>query len=292
MKILPFKIAKPVNESFWIQHDDLPHFYDALHRHDEFQITLILESTGNVIAGNQIKEFQPGDIFVFGAGLPHVLRNTTEYYDNDESYRAKSISVYFEWEVFGRSFLKLPETKPLADFIRKTERGIFFPGSDHKMIAERLNQVTHTTEFERLLSLLQILNMLVHSEKSEILAAEGLYNKLNETDEKRLNAIFNFTLNEYHRPISLEEVAGISNMTVNSFCRYFKQRTRKSYIDFLNEYRIGQASKLLQTEEAGISEICYRVGFGNLSNFNRKFKQINNCTPGEFRIKQRVMIKS
>jgi AraC-like DNA-binding protein len=292
LKILPFKIAKPVNESFWIQNDNLPHFYDVLHRHDEFQITLIQESFGNVIAGNQIKEFSPGDIFVFGGGLPHVFKNGPNYYDNDESYRAKSVSVYFEWKVFGKSFLNLPETKPLADFIRHTERGIFFPQSYHQEIAKKITQLPQTIELGRLLLLLQILNLLINSQKSEILATEGLYNNLKETDEKRLDAVFKFTLNEYHRPISLQEVAGISNMTVNSFCRYFKQRTRKSYIDFLTGYRIGQACKLLQTEESGVLEICYRVGFNNLSNFNRKFRQINNCAPKEYRSRQRSMMNS
>ena len=287
MKILPFKIAKPVNESFWIQNDQLPHFYDVLHRHDEFQITLIQESTGNVIAGNRIKEFRPGDIFVFGAGLPHVFRNGPAYYNNQESLRAKSISVYFEWEVFGKSFLTMPETKSLADFIQKSERGIFFQAAHHQKSGEMLIQLTQTFGYDRLLLLLQLLNHLLHSEKGEILATEGSYNNLKETDEKRLDAVFKFTLNEYHRQISLQEVAEISNMTINSFCRYFKQRTRKSYIDFLAEFRIGQACKLLQTEETGISEICYRVGFNNLSNFNRKFKHINNCTPKEYRKKQK-----
>lgn len=288
MKILPFKIAKPVNESFWIQNDNLPHFYDVLHRHDEFQITLILESTGNVIAGNQIREFQPGDIFVFGAGLPHVFRNGPAYYHNDEALRAKSISAYFEWNVFGKSFLSMPETKSLAEFIEKSERGIFFPSAHHSEIGKLLIQLSNTFGYDRLLLLLQILNRLLRSEKSELLATEGSYNNLKETDEKRLDAVFKFTLNEYHRPISLQEVAEVSNMTVNSFCRYFKQRTRKSYIDFLTEYRVGQACKLLQTEDSGISEICYRTGFSNLSNFNRKFKQINNCTPKEYRIKQKL----
>ena len=104
MKILPFKIAKPVNESFWIQNDHLPHLYDILHQHDEFQISLIQESTGNAIAGNRITEFEPGDIFVFGARLPHAFRNDADYYTPENQLQARALSVYFEWEVFGSSF--------------------------------------------------------------------------------------------------------------------------------------------------------------------------------------------
>ena len=97
-----------------------------------------------------------------------------------------------------------------------------------------------------------------------------------------------FTLKEYHRPVSLDEIAGVANMTVNSFCRYFKTRTRKSYLNFLTEFRIGQACKLLQQEEYSIADVGFRVGFGNLSNFNRKFKELNGCTPKEYRLKLRL----
>lgn len=286
MKILPFKIAKPVNESFWIQQEKLPHLYDILHQHDEMQITLIQESTGTVIAGNRICEFVPGDIFVFGYKLPHAFRNDPAYYHPENELTARSTSVYFEWNVPGADFWKLPETKILHDFATKAERGIFFPALQHLQLAADIQKLAAVTEIDRLILLLSVLKQLACSPHSVMLSTEGAYNKLNENDEKRLDAVYRFTMNEFHRSINLKEIAGIANMTVNSFCRYFKTRTRKSYLDFLTEYRIGQACKMLQQEEISISEIAYRVGFGNLSNFNRKFKELNGCTPKEFRLKQ------
>ncbi len=288
MKILPFKIAKPVNESFWIQNDHLPHLYDILHQHDEFQITLIQEGTGNVIAGNCIHEFRPGDIFVFGSKLPHAFRNDPVYYNTDNQLLARSFSVYFEWKTLGSVFLGLPETKTLTDLMQKTERGIFYGGKNNQEIAHNLIKLGNENELDRLILLLTILNQLANSTHKQILATEGTYNNMNETDEKRMDAVYRFTLNEFHRPILLNEVAMVANMTVNSFCRYFKTRTRKSYLDFLTDYRIGQSCKLLQQEEYSISEICYHVGFGNLSNFNRKFREINHCTPREYRKKQEL----
>lgn len=288
MKILPFKIAKPVYQSVWVQNEKLPHLYDILHQHIEFQITLIKKSTGNIIVGNQIVAFQPGDIFVLGSGLPHALRNDPVYYQNDTDLFAHAISIYFETEVFGASFWNLPETQSLKEYIRLADRGIHYPAAFHGEEAGIIEAISEEREIRRLTLLLDLLTRLSESGNEKILTTEGAYNKLNETDEKRLDAVFRFTLNEFHRPINLEEVAGVSNMTVNSFCRYFKTRTRKSYVNFLTEYRIGQACKLLQQEEVSISEICYRVGFGNLSNFNRKFKVMNGCTPNEFRRKQEL----
>jgi len=286
MKILPFKIAKPVNESFWIQHDSLPHLYDILHQHDEIQITLIHESTGTTIAGNSICEFQPGDIFVFGNKLPHAFRNDPAYYNPDNKLHARSMSVYFEWNVTGTTFWELPETRMLADYALRTERGIFYAANTHKHIAENIEKLATVKEIDRLILLLTVLKQLATSTDQVILSTEGAYSKLNENDEKRLGDIYRFTMNEFRRIINLEEVAGIANMTVNSFCRYFKTRTRKSYLDFLTEYRIGQACKLLQQAEFSVADIAYQVGFSNLSNFNRKFKEINDCTPKEFRKKQ------
>ncbi|PTN07433.1 AraC family transcriptional regulator [Mangrovibacterium marinum] len=288
MKILPFKIAKPVNESFWIQNDHLPHLYDILHQHDEFQITLIQESTGNAIAGNRICEFSPGDIFVFGGKLPHAFRNDAVYYDPANYLQARALSVYFEWNVLGASFWALPETKELQDLVHRAEQGIFFPAKANRAIAAKIEELATATATDRLILLLTVLKQLTTTEHFEILSTGGAYNNLNETDEMRLDAIYRFTLKEYYRPISLQEIADVAHMTTNSFCRYFKTRTRKSYLDFLTEFRIGQACKLLQQEEFGIADIAVQVGFGNLSNFNRKFKQLNDCTPKEYRNKLRL----
>ncbi|MBP1618780.1 MAG: AraC family transcriptional regulator [Bacteroidetes bacterium] len=286
MKILPFKIAKPVNESFWIQREDLVHMYDILHQHDEMQITLIREGTGTLIAGNRVCEFVAGDIFVFGYKLPHAFRNDPAYYHPENGLVARSTSVYFEWNVPGQTFWNLPENRLLTEFAAKTERGIFFPANTHWQLASDIEKLAEVTEIDRLILLLSVLKQLALSPNAVMLSTEGAYSKLNENDEKRLDAVYRFTMNEFHRTINLDEIAGIANMTVNSFCRYFKTRTRKSYLDFLTEYRIGQACKMLQQEEMSIADIAFHVGFGNLSNFNRKFKEINGCTPREFRMKQ------
>jgi AraC-like DNA-binding protein len=251
------------------------------------QITLIREGTGTLIAGNRICEFVAGDIFVFGYKLPHAFRNDPAYYHPENGLVARSTSVYFEWYVPGHTFWELPENRLLKEFAAKAERGLFFPASTHSELASDIERLAGVTEIDRLILLLSVLKQLALSPNAVMLSTEGAYSKLNENDEKRLDAVYRFTMNEFHRTINLDEVSGIANMTVNSFCRYFKTRTRKSYLDFLTEYRIGQACKMLQQEEMSIADIAYQVGFGNLSNFNRKFKEINGCTPGRFRMKQR-----
>jgi AraC-like DNA-binding protein len=283
MKILPFKIPKTSQESFRLQVDHQQHFYDYLHQHPEVQMSLILESEGKLIAGDYIGTFKPGDIFLIGANLPHVFRNDPKYYHDGESNPAHMISVFFEWQSFGDKFLSLPEMKGLHEFARLSERGLLINDPLANRVSQLMKHLFRTSDMDRFIVLLKILNILANSSDVTPLASSGVYHEFDEIDGKKLDSVYRFTMAEFHRKIHLEEVADIANMTVNSFCRYFKRRTRKSYVDFLTEIRIGQACKLLQQKDLSISQICFEVGFSNLSNFNRKFRELNALTPSEFR---------
>lgn len=283
MKILPFKIPKTSNESFRLQVDDNKYFYDYLHQHPEAQLTAILSSEGKVIAGDYIGNFKPGDVFLIGPNLPHVFRNDQKYYKDETDQRAQSITVFFEWQSFGDKFLALPELKGLHEFSKLSERGLAIRDPLGARVKQLIQKMFQKNEMDRLIILLKILNLLTNSSEKEPLASSGAYSDYDENDGKKLGDVYRFTMREYHRKIQLEEIAEVAHMTTNSFCRYFKKRTRKSYIDFLTEIRIGQAKKLLQQGDLSISQISYEVGFNNLSNFNRKFKEVCSITPTEFK---------
>jgi AraC-like DNA-binding protein len=283
MKILPFKIPKTSQESFRLQEDHEVHFYDNLHQHPEIQLTLILESDGKVIVGDFIGAFKPGDIFLIGPNLPHVFRNDQKYYDNQREGQAHSLSLFFEWKTFGETFLSMPEMAHLNELAKSSERGLLIQEPIKSRVAQLIKHMFKKTGMDRIIVLLKILNILSSNKSMEPLASSGVYSDFDEQDGRKLAAIYRFTMNEFHRKISLDEVAYLAHMTTNSFCRYFKKRTRKSYVDFLTEIRIGHARKLLQQNDLSISQISMEVGFNNLSNFNRKFRSVCSITPTEFR---------
>jgi len=283
MKILPFKIPKTSQESFRLQEDHEVHFYDNLHQHPEIQLTLILESDGKVIVGDFIGAFKPGDIFLIGPNLPHVFRNDQKYYDNQREGQAHSLSLFFEWKTFGETFLSMPEMAHLNELAKSSERGLLIQEPVKSRVAQLIKHMFKKTGMDRIIVLLKILNILSSNKSMEPLASSGVYSDFDEQDGRKLADIYRFTMNEFHRKISLDEVAYLAHMTTNSFCRYFKKRTRKSYVDFLTEIRIGHARKLLQQNDLSISQISMEVGFNNLSNFNRKFRSVCSITPTEFR---------
>ena len=279
MRVLPFKIPKAAESAFHIQVDDEPYFYDTLHQHPEFQLTLIEQSTGSFIHGDYLGSFAPGDVFVIGANVPHVFRCDERYYAQEQPGSARALTLFFDQRTFGTPFLELPEARALTEFMTIAQRGLKVNPWLAEQIAFMIRQLFEVQGMEKLILLLQILNRLASGEDYELLTSAGPVKGLKESEGKRLNDIFHFTMKEYTRPIKLEEVAAIAFMSPSAFCRYFKQHTRKTYLDFLNEYRIGQACRLLMETDMAVSEVCYESGFNNLSKFNRKFKAVTGVTP-------------
>jgi len=186
MKILPFKIPKTTQESFRLQEDCVPHFYDYLHQHPEIQLTLILSSEGKVIAGDYIGTFKPGDVFLIGPNLPHVFRNDAKYYNSSTETAAHSVSVFFEWQSFGEKFLSMPELKGLQEFNKHSERGLYIKDPIKNRIAHLIKQLFRTNDMDRLIVLLKILNILSGAKDVTPLASSGIYNDFDEIDGKKL----------------------------------------------------------------------------------------------------------
>ncbi len=280
MKPLLFRIPKTETESFRVQIDDLPYFYDTLHFHPEWQITLMLESTGTQFVGDNVARFQAYDIYFLGSNLPHVFRNDAEYYSS--SMRAHSISIYFRGDILGENFFDIPETLHLKSLLTEASRGFRIRNVEANKLTALIESITHKKGFDKLLTFLEILNAISVSPHKEFLSSIAYQSTQKEADNQRINDVFEFLMRNYERDVSLDEVAGIANMTPNAFCRFFKLRTRKTFSAFLNDIRIGHACRMLQSGDNSVLEVCYANGFNNVSNFNRQFKNRTKMTPSVY----------
>jgi AraC-like DNA-binding protein/quercetin dioxygenase-like cupin family protein len=280
MKVVPFQIPKGTEEAFRVQVDDLPHLYNHLHQHPEIQLTLIKESNGTLIAGDYVGPFHAGDVFVIGGNQPHVFRNDEKFFKKRS--KAVAITIFFDETTFGQNFWLLEEMKSLQQFLKNSSGGFRITGRKKKLLAEKLVSIVNAKGIERLIIFLEILKMFASRKEMYPLAKPVIQRNIKSYDGSRLNKVIEFTFKEFQRPITLKEAAGLANLTPEAFCKYFKTRTRKTYINFLNEIRVNHACRLL-TEDKSISGICYDCGFMNLSNFNRIFKKIKQVSPGEWR---------
>lgn len=277
MKILPFKIPKTQNIGLIYQEDKEQYFYDKFHQHEEIQLCIIVRGEGTLVVGDTINKYSSGDVLVIGSNLPHVFKSDASVIK--ESFM---ISLFFTKDSFGKNFFLLDDFKELIPFFEKSTSG-FRLLENREQVMDILLELQQSSNLNRFIGLLQVLKILVNSKTVEL--ANFIYpKKYTDNEGKRMRNVMDFTMNNFDKNIDLYEIAEKANMTPNAFCRYFKQRTNKTYFTFLNELRIENACKLLMSENTlAISEIAYQCGFNNLSNFNRKFKEIKAISPSRYR---------
>jgi AraC-like DNA-binding protein len=285
MKVLPFKVPVSEETSFLVQVDRMKHFYDKFHHHREVQITWIQKSHGSLLMGNTIATFAENDLLVIGANVPHSFRNDEIFYQKNKKLAAEATSILFDENAFGKYFFDLPEMKNIKNFIKNADKGYRINGKTKEEIIAQLKVMEEKNGTERFLILMEILNRLSFSKEVELLSNLSFLGNPTSSESKKLEMVFQYMLDHHQRTIKLEEVAKIANLSVSAFCRFFKLRTRKTFSQFVNEFRISVACKKLLLDDFSISEICYEVGFTNLSNFNRQFKKITGFTPSQYVVK-------
>lgn len=269
MKVLPFKILKTREQNLLFQEDRNMILYELLHQHEEIQISLIEKGAGNLLVGDTFTSFQEGDIIVFGKNLPHVLKS-------DEL--CSMVSIFFTKECFGKDFFNLPDLEEISSFLDESDKGILVC-SNHDKIKKLFAEFAEASKLNRFQLFLNILEVINNSEKKQL--SSFLYNKeLSLNEGKRMSLVFDYLMKNVDKEVSLQEVAAVAAMSKNAFCRYFKQRTNKTFFQFLIEIRIERACGLLiKNPDLSITEVSELCGFKNLSNFNRKFKEIKSVSP-------------
>ncbi|WMI65232.1 AraC family transcriptional regulator [Aestuariibaculum sp. YM273] len=280
MKVLPFKIPKPENEALVYQEERLRVLYDQLHQHSEIQISYVEKGAGTLIVGDTINDFSPNDILVLGSDVPHVFRTDVNFSEETVVY-----TLFFDRNCFGKHFFDLPDLESIHDFFTDSEYGMKILTRKNKLTKLFL-KLKNQNKVQRIGTLLRIIDHITKAEKTAI--SSFVYKKKYTDDEgKRMNDVFNYAMENYMEPITLEEISEVANMSKNAFCRYFKKRTNKTFFQFLIEIRIENACKLIYNNPdhsiSSISELC---GFQNTANFNRKFKEIKGVTPSHFRLQR------
>jgi AraC-like DNA-binding protein len=272
MKVLPFKIPKPHQDAFFFQIDDGLMFYDKLHQHEEIQVSYIIEGDGTLIVGDTINFYRQGDILVIGSHIPHVFKSDSEISNS------RMLTLFFTKNSFGIDFFNLEELKELQQFFKRSKHG-FEVTSKKTQIKNLFLQLEKSSKLNQFLILLQLLKIAATANYKSL--SSFIYDKkYSDNEGKRMRNVFEFTMNHFDKEVSLKDISEVANMTKNAFCKYFKKRTNKTYIQFLNELRIEHACKLLQHKsEHSISEIAEASGFSNISNFNRQFKATLGMTP-------------
>ncbi len=284
MKLIVERLNKDAKSSFVLQKDVYSHYPTPWHYHPEYELVLVLKSSGEKIIGDHMSSFSDGDLAFLGPNLPHVYHNNQVYYEEDSTLTAEAIVIHFNIDFLGNNFFNLPEMDSIAAFLKESIMGFSILGRTRIMVAQKMNDMLEMSGPERIITLLSLLNQLAITDEKSKLASPGFTQNFKASGSEQITEVCDFIMKNFASDLTLNQVAEIANMSPNAFCKFFKQRTRKTFINFLNEVRVGYSCKLLSAEQYNISEICYLSGFHNLSNFNRQFIRIVNKTPYQYKM--------
>lgn len=276
--ILLQKNTKSTLQSFTVRHAQVPHMYNQWHYHREIELMYVIQGSGTRYVGESIQPFFPGDMVLVGSYVPHFWQNDDLYFQELPEVQAELILVQFVDDFMGDAFA-LPEMIHITKLFERALHGLQFNGETRDQAADLLWSIARDNGKNKIIELIELLDLFAKSTDSRLLSDLSYHQKLPDQPSERIQHVCSYLVQNYKRPIALQEVASLINMTEKAFCRFFKKSTQKTLVQFINELRISHACKLLLTGEYSVGEICFESGFGNLSNFNRVFKQITGQTP-------------
>ena len=270
------------NRSFSIRKDSIPNINNRWHCHKEVELIHFHRGSGTQFVGDSIRRFTAGDVVLVGTNLPHYW-----YYDRHENETGEppcppqpySTVVHFTEDFWGAPFLALPENKPVKDVLDRARRGLALTGTVGEEVARHMEKLYRASESYKIISLIECLLIASEADEASNLTSLGFQYVASDAETERLNTIYTYTMSHFHEKIRLHEVASLAGLAPNSFCRYFKSRTGKSYSQFLLEIRVGHACKLLIKDTMTIKQICFESGFNNFTCFYKKFKLITGKSP-------------
>lgn len=265
----------------WYEHD-YPFELACWNHHPQFEIHLIRQGSGRFFAGDYIGHFDAGHLALIGPGLPHDWSIDLA---PGECIPGRDVVLQFD----GESLLKLRETLPELDDLQglfaRARQGIEFSGATQRQAIELLETIGHSSGLKRLwlfLSLLQTLDSAPAAD-SRLLASQQYAPMLDSLTTERMSQVFDYILKDLNDELRMSVIARQLDMSEPAFSRFFKRTTGHTFVDLTRKLRIQRACRLLLQSRLSIAEICFDVGYANLSNFNRHFRHEMLETPSEYR---------
>ncbi len=283
MKPVNVKLSKPPQSSFKFKKIQLKALEFNWHYHPEYEIMFMVGSRGKRFIGDNISYYNEGDLFVIGPNLPHTWYSPPGVLGKRQYHEA--ILIQFRENFAGLNVKEVPELVSVQQLFSEAARGLQIRGETRRKVIQKILAMEKADGLERLINLLSILGILAKANKQDKhpLSSIEFTHPLQPKEQSRIDKVCTFINENYKKPLRLKDVASIANMSTTAFSRFFKKSTGKTFVNYVNELRIGWACKLLIETEMTVSEIAYEVGFNNLSNFNRRFYERHKMSPRRYR---------
>lgn len=279
MDLLYQNLESLEDSTFKCLHIRRKHHLVPLHYHPEIEIMFNMEGIGTRVVGNSVQSYDQGDFVLVGSNTPHVWKSAPEHYlDNNLQVECLVLFIPDQLPLFD-----LRELHPIKKLLNDSKRGIYFPDVHVPVLSRKLKKIHNSHGITRIINVLELLFEMANLKGTSYLSTPQLSTEHDQRDFDRLSTCIDYILRNYDQKIELKDLADLANMTTNSFCRYFKKRTTKTFSQYLIELRISKATRLLMDSDWSIRQIAFSCGFNSLSNFNQHFRQLKQMSPVEYR---------
>ncbi|MDR6735465.1 AraC family transcriptional regulator [Sphingobacterium sp. 2149] len=268
--------------SFNARRDNTPQYHNLWHYHEELELIYFAKGSGTQFIGDSVRRFESGDITLVGSNLPHYWLFDAIYLQQEKAECADIRVIHFKENFWGNDFINLPENKAIKELIRVSKRGISLAAHSRLKTMQLIDAILTTTGTSRIIHLLEILTCISAEEKHDLLTSATFTIQLQDQDANRMQVAMHFIGENYRDQIRLHDLASLTGMTPNSFCRFFKSQTGKTLFQFLIEMRVKTACNLLIENKQTVKQICFEAGFQNFSSFHKYFKTVTGTTPLNF----------
>jgi len=265
----------------WHEHD-YPSPVARWNYHPEYELHLIRKGTGKFIVGDHIGTFEAGHVALVGSGLPHDWVSDLE---PGEVLRGRDALIQFDGKWVEQAASIIPEMAEVKPLLEQSSRGIEFLGRSAELAAASINAMGTSAGLARLHHLFELLTVLARAPREErrYLADEWFRPQLDSQAAAVVDIVLEYVFSNHAGSVKMSEAAALVGMSEPTFSKYFKRATGQNFSDLVRKLRLAHARRLLEHSGKAISDICYEVGFSNLSNFNRHFLKDAGVTPREYR---------
>jgi AraC-like DNA-binding protein len=249
------------------------------HHHDEYELHLIVASSGKAFVGDYIGYFQPGHLVLTGPRLPH---NWITMDVPEGGIPVRDLVIQFPHAPLEEAAGRIPELAEVLPLLERARHGVEFFGLSKE--AEALwRRVKASRGLARMGAFLELMGLLARCTDYRLLSNAQLKSVDNDQQLGQIDAIVSRVMDNLAKPVSAAELAAELGMTESRFSRFFRRATGNTFTDFVNLVRINRACQLLMESDRYVTQICWEVGFRNIANFNRRFHDIKGMTPTQFR---------
>ncbi len=271
----------PSHSIRWLDHD-YPSEIAKWQYHPEIEIHLIRKSHGSYIMGDRIGEFEPGQVAIVGAEIPHDWMSDLQ---PGEVFENRDAVIQFLPEWLESCMTVIPEIADVRKLLIESKRGIIYSGETRIAAAEAIERVGLGSGIMRIHALFELLGILANApaKDKEFQILEWLAIPVGQDATRAVEAGLAYIFNNLTTEIKMSEAARLAHMSEPTFSKYFKKASGFTFSDTVRKLRIAHACRMLDQTDKSISVVCYASGYTNLANFNRQFLHEVNLTPSAYR---------